>query len=222
MTVHNIALASGHGTMVGVSTFIPSTPLALAEQIATLSGSFPSVVVAAIDGPDCAQPSRLAELVRVAVQSHSRPSSVVSLHDYVRPASLRYEFGHEDALSYRAIWFDYPALDREVITAARTKRTLLPKLWDETTDRSARSTRIPVHERAVIVIAGPMLLGRGLEFDVTVRLDMSEAAMRRHTPQADLWTVDALLEHRSAVSEEVDFEVRYDHPARPAVRSRRV
>ena len=121
---------------------------------------------------------------------------------------------------YRTIWFDYPALDREVITAARTKRTLLPKLWDEPTDRSARSIRVPVHERAVIVIAGPMLLGRGLEFDVSVRLDMSEAAMRRHTPEADLWTVDALLEHRSEVSEEVDFEVRYDHPARPAVRSR--
>ncbi|WP_230091146.1 hypothetical protein [Rhodococcus sp. AQ5-07] len=220
MTVHNIASASGHGTMVGVSTFIPSTPLALAEQIATLTGSFPSVAVVAIDGPDCAQPSRLAELVRAAVESHSRPSAVVSLHDYVRPASLRYEFGHEDALSYRTIWFDYPALDREVITAARTKRAFLPKLWDEPTDRSARSTRVPVHERAVIVIAGPMLLGRGLEFDVSVRLDMSEPAMRRHTPEADLWTVDALLEHRSEVSEEVDFEVRYDHPARPAVRSR--
>ncbi|MFB9784063.1 hypothetical protein [Rhodococcus baikonurensis] len=220
MTVHNIASASGHGTMVGVSTFIPSTPLALAEQIARLSGSLPSVAVVAIDGPDCAQPSRLAKLVGAAVESHNRPSAVVSLHDYVRPASLRYEFGHEDGLSYRTIWFDYPALDREVITAARTKRTLLPKLWDEPTDRSARSIRVPVHERAVIVIAGPMLLGRGLEFDVSVRLDMSEAAMRRHTPEADLWTVDALLEHRSEVSEEVDFEVRYDHPARPAVRSR--
>ncbi len=220
MTVHNIASAGGHGTMVGVSTFIPSTPLALAEQIARLSGSLPSVAVVAIDGPDCAQPSRLAKLVGAAVESHNRPSAVVSLHDYVRPASLRYEFGHEDGLSYRTIWFDYPALDREVITAARTKRTLLPKLWDEPTDRSARSIRVPVHERAVIVIAGPMLLGRGLEFDVSVRLDMSEAAMRRHTPEADLWTVDALLEHRSEVSEEVDFEVRYDHPARPAVRSR--
>ena len=118
MTVHNIASASGHGTMVGVSTFIPSSPLALAEQIATLSGSFPSVAVVAIDGPDCAQPSRLAELVGTAVESRNRPSAVVSLHDYVRPASLRYEFGHEDALSYRTIWFDYPALDREVITAA--------------------------------------------------------------------------------------------------------
>lgn len=143
MTVHNIASASGHGTMVGVSTFIPSSPLALAEQIATLSGSFPSVAVVAIDGPDCAQPSRLADLVGTALESRDRPSAVVSLHDYVRPASLRYEFGHEDALSYRTIWFDYRALDREVITAARTKRAFLPKLWDEPTDRSARSTRIP-------------------------------------------------------------------------------
>jgi len=72
MTVHNIASASGHGTMVGVSTFIPSTPLALAEQIATLTGSFPSVAVVAIDGPDCAQPSRLAELVRAAVESQQQ------------------------------------------------------------------------------------------------------------------------------------------------------
>ena len=72
------------------------------------------------------------KLVGTAVESRNRPSAVVSLHDYVRPASLRYEFGHEDTLSYRTIWFDYRALDREVITAARTKRAFLPKLWDET------------------------------------------------------------------------------------------
>lgn len=203
----------------GVSIFIPSTPQALAGQVAALCQSRPSVTVVAVDGADCARPVELARLIGSAVEALDRPSNVVSLHDYVRPASLRFEFGHEDTLSYRTMWFDYEALDREVITSSRDRQTWLPKLWDETTDRSARSTRETVHERHVLIVAGPMLLGRGLDFAITVRLDMSEAALRRHTPSAAVWTIDALLEHHSAVTEPVDLEVRYDHPARPAVRA---
>lgn len=201
-----------------MNAFIPSTPQALAEQVVSLCESHPTVAVVALDGADCARPVELAELIGVAAQSRQRPSAVVSLHDYVRPASLRLEFGHEDPLSYRTMWFDYDALDREVVTAARARRTWLPQLWDETADRSARSSRRPVHERAVIVVAGPMLLGRGLDFDVIVRLNMSEAALRRHTPSEHLWTVDPLLEHQGGVTDRIDLDVRYDHPARPAVR----
>jgi hypothetical protein len=202
-----------------VNVFIPSTPQALAEQVVSLCESRPTVAVVALDGADCARPAELAQLIGIAAESRQRPSAVVSLHDYVRPASLRLEFGHEDPLSYRTMWFDYDALDREVVTGARTRRTWLPQLWDEVADRSARSSRRPVHDRTVIVVAGPMLLGRGLDFDVTVRLNMSEAALRRHTPPTDLWTVDALLEHQCGVTDRIDLDVRYDHPARPAVRT---
>ncbi|MGG7099529.1 hypothetical protein V2B23_01740 [Rhodococcus sp. 24CO] len=203
----------------------------MAEQVVSLCESHPTVAVVALDGADCARPVELAELIATAAQARQRPSAVVSLHDYVRPASLRLEFGHEDPLSYRTMWFDYDALDREVVTAARTRRTWLPQLWDEAADRSPRSSRRPVHDRTVIVVAGPMLLGRGLDFDVIVRLNMSEAALRRHTPSAQLWTVEALLEHQGSVTHQgsathqgsvtdrIDLDVRYDHPARPAVRS---
>ncbi|MGC0363870.1 hypothetical protein ABH922_001854 [Rhodococcus sp. 27YEA15] len=202
-----------------MTNFIPSTPRALAEQIVELCECTPSVALVAVDGADCAQPHTLAAVVATAALDRQRPSAVVSVHDYIRPASLRLEFGHDDALSYRTLWFDYSALDREVITAARSRGTWLPRLWDERTDRSARAERRTVHERQVIVVAGPMLLGRGLDFDVTVRLDMSEAALRRRTAGSDQWTVDALLEHRRSVSEQVDVEVKYDHPDRPAVQS---
>ncbi|MFE4499691.1 hypothetical protein ACFRFQ_07485 [Rhodococcus sp. NPDC056743] len=202
-----------------MNAFIPSTPQALAEQVVSLCESHPTLAVVALDGADCANPAELARLIGVAAESRQRPSAVVSLHDYVRPASLRLEFGHEDPLSYRTMWFDYDALDREVVTGARVRRTWLPQLWDEVADRSARSSRLPVHDRTVIVVAGPMLLGRGLDFDVTVRLNMSEAALRRHTPPTDLWTVDALLEYRGGLTDRIDLDVRYDHPARPAVRT---
>lgn len=204
-----------------MSIFIPSTPQGLAGQVAALCTSHPAVTVVAVDGADCARPVELATLIGTAVEALDRPSAVVSLHDYIRPASLRLEFGHEDPLSYRSMWFDYDALDREVVTAARTHRTWLPRLWDEASDRSARSPREDVHERHVIIVSGPMLLGRGLGFDITVRLDMSEAALRRHTPLAEMWTVDALLEHQHTVTEHADLDVRYDHPARPAVRAHR-
>lgn len=202
-----------------MSTFIPSTQQALAEQVATLCESHPSVTVVAVDGADCAKPVEFAAIIAGAAESVNRPSSVLSLHDYVRPASLRLESGHADPLSYRTMWFDYDTLDREVVTSARTRGTWLPKLWDETSDRSARSARQPVHERHVIIVAGPMLLGRGLEFDVTIRLEMSEPALRRQTTPNDLWTVDAIVEHQSTVTEQVDLEVRYDHPERPALRT---
>ncbi|MBO0856075.1 MAG: hypothetical protein J2P18_20175, partial [Nocardia sp.] len=76
--------------------------------------------------------------------------------------------------------------------------------------------RRPADAGTVLVVAGPMLIGRGLDFDVTVRLHMSEAALRRWTDPDQLWTIPAL---RHFHSEPADFEVRWDHPDRPALRT---
>lgn len=67
-----------------------------------------------------------------------------------------------------------------------------------------------------------MLLGRGLDFDVTVVLTMSRAALERRTRPEDHWTIDAVLEHAvlDHSGADADVLVRYDHPTRPAVRTR--
>ncbi|MCQ4118658.1 hypothetical protein [Rhodococcus tibetensis] len=203
---------------MGVMTmFTPTSPEGLVTLVTRRCLDVDGTVLVAIDAPDGAKPVTLADAVCAALRECGRPCDVVWLHDYVRPASLRFEHGRDDELSYRMLWFDYEALEREVLRSARTDGAWLPRLWDEATDRSARCTRVPTAPRQVLLVTGPMLLGRGLDFDVTVALQMSDGALRRHTPADELWTVPALTRHASGVVDPPDLQVRYDHPPKPAV-----
>ncbi|AOW92500.1 hypothetical protein BFN03_06750 [Rhodococcus sp. WMMA185] len=200
-----------------MTMFTPMSPDGLVSLVADRCEAVEGTAAVAIDAPDAAHPIPLADAVCHSLRERGRPCDIVSLSDYVRPASLRFEHGRDDELSYRTLWFDYDALRREVVASLRADRRWLPRLWDQGRDRSARCARVPAEDKQVIVVAGPMLLGRGLGFDVTVRLHLSEGALRRRTPPDQHWTVDALLHHDAATSEEPDLLVRYDHPPKPAV-----
>ncbi|GGG08847.1 hypothetical protein GCM10007304_23660 [Rhodococcoides trifolii] len=173
--------------------------------------------VVAIDGADAAEPAAFAHRLADVLRADGGEAAVVSLHGFVRPASVRLEYGKTDELSYRTAWFDYAALEREVLTAVRERGEWLPALWDEATDRSPRAPIRSASENAVIVVAGPMLLGRGLHFDVTVRLQMTEKAVRRKTPADRAWSISPLFDHDNDVADTADFTVRWDHPDRPAL-----
>jgi hypothetical protein len=103
-----------------------------------------------------------------------------------------------------------------VITAVRTRDQWLPALWDERSDRSARARPRTAAQNQVVVVAGPMLLGRGLDLDVTVALTLTERTASRLTPEDERWTVPALTAHAEH-GERADVEVRMDHPDRPAL-----
>jgi hypothetical protein len=163
-----------------------------------------------------AEPLPFAELVAERIRARGRQCGVVSLHDYVRPASLRLEYGR-DEMSYRTTWFDYRGLNREVLQALREHDRWLPALWDEASDRSARATSISAAPDAIVLVAGPMLQGRGLPFDLTVELRLSEGALRRTA--ADDFTVEALLRHRRDHPDDPDLLVAWDHRDRPALRT---
>ncbi|MEV5651199.1 hypothetical protein AB0L57_23370 [Nocardia sp. NPDC052254] len=197
--------------------FEPISAHGLITAIADAVRAEPGPVVVAVDGADAAEPRIPAERLAELIRTRGRPAAVVWSHDFVRPASVRLEFGR-DEMSYRTGWFDYAALDREVLQAVRRRGRWLPALWDEAEDRSARAAMRTAAAGTVLVVAGPMLLGRKLDFDVTVRLRMSEAALRRRTDPGDLWTVPALLHHDAEHDEPAAFEVRWDHPDRPAIR----
>ncbi|WP_280395167.1 hypothetical protein [Nocardia brasiliensis] len=199
-----------------VPQFVPITQEALAAQVVDRLRELGGYRVVAVDGADAAAPVEFARRIADALRSTGRAAEVVSLHDYVRPASLRMEFG-SDELSYRTAWFDYDALRREVIDALHADGRWLPALWDETTDRSARATIRTALPATVLLIAGPMLLGRSLPFDLTIRLDMSEPALRRTTPPDLHWTLPALRHHDESPTTPTFF-TRWDHPTRPALR----
>ncbi|MCA1004328.1 hypothetical protein LCL87_01215 [Rhodococcus hoagii] len=202
------------------TTFRPVAPDALTGLVADRAAAAPGVRSVAISGADATDPVEFAERVAARLRLSGRPAAVVSLHDFVRPASLRLEHGRRDDYSYRTGWFDYPALQREVVTALRERRRWLPRLWEEATDRSARASVVEAGPGQVVLLAGPMLHGRDLGTDVVVRLMLSRSALERRTASDDLWTIDPLLEHDSASDTAADIMVRYDHPDRPAVSDR--
>ena len=198
--------------------FTPTTPDGLTELLTRSLRPLDGHRVVGVDGADAARPSEFARRAADRVRADGRAADTVSLHDFVRPASLRMEFGR-DEIAYRTGWFDYSALQREVLDSIHHAGIWLPALWDEAADRSARIHRRTALPATVLFVAGPMLLGRGLPFDRTIRLDLSAAALTRGTPAEQAWTVPALLAHDREHSETPDHFVRWDHPDRPALRS---
>jgi hypothetical protein len=201
-----------------VVEFTATTPDSLAASVARRADRLPGRVVVAVDGPDAGDPMALARLIVERVQAGSRTCAAVSLHDFVRPASLRFEHGRDDEASYRFGWFDYAAVQREVLTPFREQGRWLPALWNEHTDRSARARPLPAAADTVLVVAGAMLLGRGLDFDVAVALRMSEAAQRRRIGSDQWFTVAAVAAHQRESTQCPDYDVVWDHPDRPAIR----
>ena len=68
----------------------------------------------ALDGAPAARPGELAERVAEALRVRGRPSLVVGTEGFLRPASLRLEYGRQDVEAYYDGWFDTGALWREV------------------------------------------------------------------------------------------------------------
>lgn len=132
-----------------------------------------------------------------------------------RDASLRLEHGREDVDSYLG-WLDHGALRREVLDSGSR---YLPSLRDPVTNRTTRERPRDLPPHAVLVVSGALLLGLGLPFDRVVHLSMSPAALARHTPAADAWTVAAFARYEAEVGPAglADVVVRLEDPRRPAV-----
>ena len=175
----------------------------------------------AIDGPPAAEPGRLADALVDPLRVLGRPAVRVDTDGFLRPASLRYEFGRDNPDSYYSGWFDEAGLAREVLGPAGPGGSgrIVTSLWNATTDRASRAPYQRIPPEAVVLIAGPLLLGGGLDFDVTVHLEMSAAALRRRTGAAGQWTIPAFSRYADEVCPAAfaDLVVRVDDPARPAL-----
>ncbi|MTE17128.1 nucleoside/nucleotide kinase family protein [Nocardia aurantiaca] len=198
--------------------FTAITPDALLDLVADRAMALPGYAVIGVDGADAADPLRIARAASERLRAQGRPSEVVSLHDFVRPASVRLEYDRDSEFTYRTGWFDYAAVNREVLEPLRDTGRYLPALWDERADRSARARIRAAADRTVLFLAGPMLLGRGLRLDLTIGLRMSEGALRRRTDAAEMFTVDGILAFQREQAEDFDILVAWDHPDRPAIR----
>jgi hypothetical protein len=147
---------------------------------------------------------------------------VVSAGDFLRPASVRLEFGREDPDEFLDGWLDTGGLRREVLDPAGPGGSgrVLPRLWDAVADRAHRDRYAELPADGVVLLAGALLLGRGLPLDLAVHLRMSAAAISRSLPPDERWTLPAYAryEQERFPEAEADLVVLSDHPDRPAVR----
>ncbi|MFE1906155.1 uridine kinase [Streptomyces gardneri] len=171
-----------------------------------------------IDGPPAAPGGELAGLLAEALRARGRAVHVAGTGGFLRPASLRYEYGKRDPDAYYDGWTDIGALWREVFTPLEPGGTgrVLPDLWDPATDRATRSPYVTLPPGGVLLLHGPFLLGHWFPFDLTVHLRLSAAALARRTEES--WTLPAFARYEAEVDpvSTADAVVRADDPRHPA------
>jgi hypothetical protein len=175
----------------------------------------------AIDGAAAADPATLADALVDPLRVRGRPAVRVSTADFLRPASVRLESGRTNPDAFYAGWLDEPALRREVLDPAGPGGSgrIVTRLWNARTDRAAREPYSVLPDTAVVLVSGPLLLGAGLPFDVSVHLELSAAALDRRTAPEERWTLPAYARYGDEVDPAsfADVVVRLDDPRRPAL-----
>jgi hypothetical protein len=200
----------------------PLTPERLVDEVVGLVEARSGRVRVAVDGPRPTRPVELARRAAEALASLGRAAVVVDADDFLRPASVRLEFGREDPDELLEGWLDVVGLRREVLDPAAPDGSgrVLPRLWNAAADRAYRDRYAQLPADGVVLLAGEMLLGRGLPLDAAVHLRMSGPALRRGLPPELLWTVAAHERYARENDPEgtAQLVVLADHPDRPAVR----
>lgn len=175
----------------------------------------------AIDGAPATEPERLADALVDPLRVHGRDVLRVARRDFLRPASLRFEQGKEDAEAFYDDWLDSNALAREVLDPLDPGGTgrVLPSLWDAEADRATRAEYVTLKPGGVVIVDGALLLGRWLPFELTVHLTLSKVPLQRRTPTDEAWTLPAYERYAAEVEPEdaADVAVRWDNPERPAI-----
>ena len=195
----------------------PSSPKGVVDAIVALISSQPGRLRVAIDGAEAAEPEHLAEQVVGGLAP--RRALLVRAHHFWRQASLRLEDGRHDADAWLDRWLDEAALRREVLDPCAETGRVLPALRDPATDRSIRSSHVQLPPDGVVVVAGSVLLGRGLPLDLAVHVHLTPAALARRTPDDQDWTLPALARYERERDPALlaDLVVRADDPLRPAL-----
>lgn len=180
-----------------------------------------------VDGAVPADTVMVADAVAQCVEAAGRPVLRVSCEDFLRPRSVRLEHGTSDPDAGYERWVDHLALRREVLDplgpeADGAHLTWLSTFWDPQTDRSTRAKVRVAVPGSVLIVTGPFLLRweTADAFDLSVHLQVSDAALARRLPDADCARVTGAW-HRYVEetwpAQRADLVVRFDRPSHPAL-----
>ncbi|MFF7454204.1 uridine kinase [Kitasatospora sp. NPDC008115] len=193
----------------------------LADRITTLPGAGERWLRVAVDGAAAARPGVLADALVEPLRLHGLPALRVPAAGFLRPASVRLEYGRHDADAFHDLWLDDGALLREVLDPLEPGGSgrVLPSLRDPVTDRATRAPYAELAPGGVLLLDGALLLGRWLPLELTVHLALSPAALARRTPPEERWTLPAFARYEAETgpAEAADLTVRFDDPRHPAL-----
>ncbi|MGW3233318.1 uridine kinase [Kitasatospora sp. NPDC001095] len=193
----------------------------LADRIAALPDARGRRLRVAVDGAAAARPEALADALVEPLRLRGHPTLRVSAAGFLRPASIRLEYGHHDADAFHDLWLDDGALAREVLDPLEPGGSgrVLPSLRDPVTDRSTRAPYTELPPGGVLLLDGALLLGRWLPLELTVHLSLSPAALARRTPADQQWTLPAFARYEAETgpATAADLTVRVDDPRHPAL-----
>ncbi|MEV0460296.1 uridine kinase [Catellatospora methionotrophica] len=194
----------------------------LVERIAAIAGPDGFTRVA-LDGAPAAGPDRLAEALVEPLRALGHEVLHVRTEDFLRPKSVRWEFGRTNADSYYEGWLDDSGLRREVLDPLGPGGSgrVLPTLRDPVRDRATRAAYLTLRPGAVLLVSGDLLLGAGLPFELTAHLVMSAGALARHTPPELDWALPAYARYADEVAPQTfaDLVVKVDDARHPAIMS---
>ncbi len=202
----------------------PISMESLVDELAEAISGRPagSWVRVAVDGAPGAEPGELADRLVAPLRVRGRTVARVSAADFLRPASLRLEFGRTDPDVFYDEWLDTGALVREVLEPLGPGGSgrVLPALWDSRVDRAFRVPYERLPPGGVLLLDGTLLLGRGLPVELSVHLWLSEAALARRTAVQERWRLPAYARYEREVrpADVADVVIRADHPRRLAVK----
>ncbi|GAA0664951.1 hypothetical protein GCM10010193_15450 [Kitasatospora atroaurantiaca] len=193
----------------------------LADRIEALPADDGRRLRVAVDGAPAARPGELADALVEPLQLRGRPVLRVSAADFLRPASVRLEYGRQDSDAYHDLWLDDGALLREVLDPLEPGGSgrVLPSFWDAAADRATRAAYTELPPGGVLLLDGALLLGRWLPFELTVHLALSPGALARRTPAEEQWTLPAFARYEAETgpASAADLTVRSDDPRHPAL-----
>ena len=104
----------------------------MAVELAARAEKLSGRVRVLVDGPPPTDPDGLGAAVTEELRVRGRTALAVRAADFLRPASLRLEYGHHDEDMFLDGWLDVGALLREVLGDG----PVLPRLWDAERDRA--------------------------------------------------------------------------------------
>ena len=204
-----------------VRLITPVTPALLVTEVADLVAARPGRVRLAVDGAPPTRPRDLADAVAVELRTRGRAAVVVDAGDYLRPASLRLEYGRTDPTpSSTAGSTSAACAGRCSPRRRRTGRAGCcrgcgmpgPTGPTATLRRPARRRRRRARRRPA-ARSRPATGPGGAPAD-------DAAALARRLPADLAWTLPAYARYETehAPADEADLLVLADHPDRPAVR----